>query len=101
MNGKMHASLYNHELDEMLDDLKRSLAEDKDELIFAVTENNDHVAMVLIEPSGSVYVNEIARDRLKKLWGKAYNHNIKKLMPHFLEELINQRIPVQGVKFLE
>ncbi len=92
-------ALYNHELDEMVDDLKKSLTEDKDELIFAITENNDHVAMLLIERSGSVYTNETARERLKMLWKKAYRPNMKKLMPHFVEELINNRVPVQGVKF--
>ena len=101
MNGKMHVALYNYELDEMVDDLKKSLLEDKDELIFAITENNDHVAMVLIERSGSVYVNETARERLKKLWSKAYRPNMKKLMPYLVGELSDNRVPVQGVKFLK
>ena len=97
-DGEMHYSLYEYELEELLEHLKSSLKKDKDELIFAVTENNNHVAMVLIECSGRVYINESARDKLKKFWKKAYLINIKKLIPVFVKQLNDSQIPINGVK---
>ena len=81
-----------------MDDLKLSLIKDGDEFIFAVTENNNHVAMVLIEKSGKVFVNELARNRLKDLWSGAYSDNINKLIPAFAKQLNNNEIPINGVK---
>jgi len=54
----MPYGLYEYELEELLDELKASLAADHDDYIFAVTENSGHVAMVLIEKAGHVYSNE-------------------------------------------
>ena len=48
----------------MLDELKSSLAHDRDDYIFAVTEKSGHVAMVLIEKTGHVYINEQAKEKL-------------------------------------
>jgi hypothetical protein len=45
----MPYGLYTYELEEVLDELKSSLAHDRDDYIFAVTENSGHVAMVLID----------------------------------------------------
>ena len=44
-DGDMHHELYSYELEEILDDLKSSMTHDKDDYIFAVTENGGHVAM--------------------------------------------------------
>jgi hypothetical protein len=96
--GEMQHELYEYELAEMLDDLKSSMAQDKDEFIFAVTENRVNVAMVLIEKSGQVHINEQARERLKALWPAAYESNMKKLIPAFAEMLGAGEIPVNGVK---
>ena len=68
--------------------------------IFAITAHKNDVAMILIEPPKKVYKNENARKRLKRLWKKAYSSNIKKLMPHWVNELENERIPYQGIKML-
>src|SRR6266436_5462496 len=73
----MQYGLYTYELEEVLDELKSSLAHDNDDYIFAVTENSGHVAMVLIEQSGEVYINEQARDKLKALWPAAYESNMR------------------------
>jgi hypothetical protein len=56
-DGVMHYSLYEHELEESIDEFKSSLEADQDDYIFAVTENSGHVAMVLIDKSGQVYIN--------------------------------------------
>ena len=97
-DGEMQYELYEYELEELLDELKSSLAKDKDDYIFAVTENRGHVAMVLIEKTGQVYVNEQAREKLKALWPAAYESNMKKLIPAFAKQLQEGEIPVNGVK---
>ena len=97
-DGKMQYGLYEYELEELLDDLKSSLIKDRDEFIFAITENNNDVAMVLIEKSGEVYINELARNKLKDLWSSAYLHNINKLIPAFAKQLNDGEIPINGVK---
>jgi hypothetical protein len=96
--GKMEYSLYEHELIETLDELKLSMKRDKDDYIFTVTENRGHVAMMLIEKSGEVYINEQARERLQALWPAAYKNNIKKLIPDFAQQLHESTLPINGVK---
>ena len=99
-DGEMQYGLYEYELEEILEHLKASLAEDNDEFIFAVTENSGHVAMVLIEKNGEVYINESARDRLKDLWRAAYSSNMKKLIPGFAKQLNAGVMPINGVKII-
>ena len=96
--GKMEYALYEYELLEMIDDLKLSMNQDKDDYIFSVTENNGDVAMVLIEKSGEVYINEQAREKLKKLWRLAYEINLKMLIPDLAQQLSKGEIPINGVK---
>lgn len=96
--GEMQHGLYQYELEELLGELKSSMAKDKDDYIFAVTENGGDVAMVLIEKSGQVHINEQARERLKALWPAAYESNMKSLIPAFAEQLNEGEIPVNGVK---
>lgn len=71
-DAAMQYGLYEYELEELLDELKSSLAADQDDYIFAVTENSGHVAMVLIEKSGQVHINEQAREKLRALWPATY-----------------------------
>ena len=78
-DGEMQYGLYEYELEELLDELTLSLAKDNDDYIFAVTENSGHVAMVLIEKSGQVHINERAREKLKALWPAAYERNIREI----------------------
>ena len=100
-DGKMEKKLYEYELEELVEELKKSLTEDNDDFIFSVTEHSGDVAMLLIEPSGKVYINETARNRLKRHWKKAYKNNILKLIPGFVKELKNGRIAVNGVKIVD
>jgi hypothetical protein len=96
--GKMEYALYEHELMEVLDDLRLSMKRDKDDYIFTVTENRGHVAMLLVEKSGGVYINEQARERLKILWPAAYESNMRKLIPDFAQQLYEGELPINGVK---
>lgn len=100
-DGAMQYGLYEYELEELLDELKSSLAADRDDFIFTVTENGGDVAMVLIEKSGQVYINEQAREKLQALWPAAYKSNIQKLIPAFAQQLHAGELPVNGVKTIK
>jgi len=97
-DGEMAYGLYEFEFEEELDELKASLAEDNDDYLFSVTENRGDIAMVLIEKSGQVHVNEQAREKLKAFWQSAYAGNMKKLIPDFAEQLSAGELPINGVK---
>ncbi|MBF0230195.1 MAG: hypothetical protein HQK63_11515 [Desulfamplus sp.] len=97
-NGEMQYQLYEYELQELIDDFRTSLIEDRDEFLFAVTEHTGDVAMVLIERSGATHINEVARERLMDLWKGAYLQNMKKMIPVFAKQLNQGEIPVNGVK---
>jgi hypothetical protein len=97
-DGEMQRALYEHELAAVVDELKRSLAQDKDDYIFTVTENRGHVAMVLIEKTGHVYINEQAREKLKVFWPAAYESNLNTLIPAFAQQLHEGELPINGVK---
>jgi hypothetical protein len=97
-DAAMQYGLYEYELEELLDELKLSLAADQDDYIFAVTENSGQVAMVLIEKSGQVYINEQAREKLQALWPVTYASNMKQLIPAFARQLHQGELPINGVK---
>ena len=97
-DGEMQYELYEYELEELLNELRSSMSKDKDDYIFTVTENSGHVAMVLIEKSGLMYINEHAREKLKSYWPAAYESNMKKLIPAFAKQLNEGEIPINGVK---
>jgi hypothetical protein len=103
-NGNMAQDLYEYELEELLDELIASLIEDEDDFLFAVTTHKNDLtgkqdcAMLLIEKSGAVHINEFARDRLKALWQDAYIRNMKKLIPAFAKQLHEGDLPINGVK---
>ena len=97
-DGAMQYGLYEYELEELLDDLTSSLTKDQDEYIFAVTENSGHVAMVLIEQSGHVHINEQAREKLRELWPTTYASNMQQLIPVFAKQLHAGELPINGVK---
>src|SRR5262245_17825742 len=97
-DGEMNRALYDHELAGVVDELKDSLAQDNDDYIFTVTENRGHVAMVLIEKTGQVHINEAAREKLKAFWPAAYERNMKLFIPAFAEQLEAGELPINGVK---
>jgi hydroxylamine reductase (hybrid-cluster protein) len=99
-DGVMHYSLYEYELEESLEEFKSSLEADQDDYIFSVTENSGHIAMVLIDKSGQVYINEHAREKLRTVWKNAYKHNMRLLIPTFARQLHGGVLPINGVKQL-
>ena len=100
-NGTMEYALYEHELEEVIDDLKLSMQRDKDDYIFTVTENRGHVSMAMVNKSGEIYINEVARDRLKSLWLKEYENNMRIFIPDFAQQLAKDELPIHGVKTVD
>ena len=96
-NGPMAYALYEHELVEHIDYWYNGLIADRNDFVFAVTENSGDTAMVLITKKKDIYVNEAARDKLLQWWGQAYHPNMKILIPVMAEELAHDIIAVNGV----
>jgi hypothetical protein len=99
--GKMEYSLYEYELEEHIDYWYDGLKADRDDFVFAVTENSGHVAMVLIMPDKTVLVNETARAKLSEFWQSNYSTNLKRLIPTMADELANDSLFVNGVKTVD
>ena len=96
--GKMVHALYEYELEEHIDYWYKGLKADRDEFVFVVTENSGDVAMLLIMPDKTVYINEKAREKLSALWPGRYNTHIARLIPMMAEQLANGIISVNGFK---
>jgi hypothetical protein len=97
-NGKMEYALFEFELEEHIDYWYEGVIRDGEELVFVLTENRGHVAMVLITKEKDIYVNEKAREQLVLSWDKAYTKNMERILPRMAEELANDILAVTGVK---
>ena len=100
MSGEMSEELFEYELEEHIDYWKKSLQKDKDEFLFVVTENNGHVAMLLITNKNELFINGKARCRLREFWAdkSVYEYNIELLLPVMVEDLESGSVSVNGVK---
>jgi len=105
--GEMNRELYEYELEEHVDYWKASMRRDRDEFLFVVDVRMNEVthrpnaALLLLEPSGAIWINELARDRLEALWGAAYEPNMQTLIPSFARQLKEGVLPVHGVQSLQ
>jgi hypothetical protein len=98
-NGPMSKALFEEELEDQIEEFLKSKQEDRDDYFFAITENNNHVAMLLIDEDDNVHVNEDARAVLMTFWQKqVYEHNMLILLPQMVEELNEGYYFVTGVK---
>ena len=97
-DGPMQQALYEFELEENLDYWYQGLKDDNDQFVFAVTERDGDVAMVLITKAHFIYINEQARAKLAEIWPKVYRQNIKRLLPLMAQDLTQGFIAVNGVK---
>src|SRR5712672_1353008 len=80
-DGPLAQTLFEYELKEHIEEYKQSKRADGDKFFFAITEHTQGVAMILIDESDQVHINEAARDLLKKLWPKTYKKNLQLLIP--------------------
>ncbi len=98
-DGAMSKSLFEYELQEQIGEFLKSKQEDNDDFFFAITEHDNHVAMLLIDGDDKVHVNEQARAVLKTFWQKSvYEDNILLLLPQMVDELNEGYYFVTGVK---
>ena len=98
-DGAMSKPLFEEELQDQIDEFLKSKKEDGDDFIFAITERDNQVAMLLIDRDDKVLVNEDARAELKTYWQKTvYEDNILMLLPQMVDELDEGYYFVTGVK---
>jgi hypothetical protein len=100
-DGEMAYSLYEYELQEHIDYWYDGLKANRNDFVFSVTENTGHVAMVLIMPDKTVFVNEAARAKLSEFWESSYPANMKLLIPMMARQLANDILSVNGVKNID
>jgi hypothetical protein len=96
--GKMSHALYEYELEEHIDYWYKGLKADRDDFVFVVMENSGHVAMLVIMPDKTIYINEQARAKLAEFWKINYMANMKRLIPGMAQQLASNIIYVTGVK---
>jgi hypothetical protein len=97
--GPFAQALFEFELEEHVEDYIQSRRADGDKCFFAITEHTNDVAMILVDESDNVHINEDARALLKKLWRDAYKQNLQLLIPDMAEGLDAGYIYIAGVKF--
>ena len=76
----------------------RSKQTDGDTYLFAITENTNDVAMMLIDESDQVHINAAARALLMKLWRGNYRRNLQHLIPDMAGQLDRGHLYMAGVK---
>src|SRR5574341_2648163 len=79
--GSFARALFEYELEEHIGEYTQSKKADDDKYFFAITEHTNDVAMLLIDESDHVHINDQARDLLKTLWLDAYEQNLQRLIP--------------------
>jgi hypothetical protein len=98
-DGTMSKSLFENELLVQADEFLKSKREDLDDIFFAITEEENQVAMLLIDGDETIFVNEEAREVLKLFWQKSvYEDNMLMLLPQMVDELSEGYYFVTGVK---
>jgi len=97
-DGAFALALFEYELEEHIKEYVLSKHTDGDKYFFAITENSDNVAMLLIDEGDKVHVNEKARAKLKRLWRGAYRENLLRLIPDMARQLDAGYLYAAGVK---
>ncbi len=97
----MNHMLYESEIEIHIEDWYKSIKADQDEFAFAILEDGDQIAMVIIMRDKTVYVNEAARQKLKELWPTTYNKNLHQMIPMMADILADGVIFFTGVKTSE
>jgi hypothetical protein len=108
-DGAMSLDLYDFELKSEISYLRKSLRKDKEDYVICITSNHHiptdtyRVAMLLIAQGsklqeGKMYINEAARERLKKLWKDNYFNNMKMMIPAFANSLYEGQLAITGVR---
>jgi hypothetical protein len=97
-DAPLEIELYKWELEEHVQEYFASKKEDKDKYFIAITEHTNDVAMLLIDDKNHLYINEKAREELKKIWHKSYKRNMKILIPQMAQNLFDGYVFISGIK---
>lgn len=95
-NEEMSSDLFNDNLINFKDEFIRSMNQDNEDVIFALDEHNNQIAMLLIEKNGNCYSNSEAKSKLKEYWKSNFENNLKKLIPYMAKQLKSGEIAVTG-----
>ena len=100
-DGPLAQPLFEYELEEHIAEYLHSKLDDNDKYFIAVTEHTNDVAMLLIDESNQVHINENARAMLKRLWRNAYRDNLQHLIPDMAQQLAAGYLWAAGVKEMD
>ena len=92
--------LYDEALAEYEAEFKESLQKDADDALLCLFVDSGEVAMMLIEPEGSIYRNQDALQRLRALWPQSFDANFQTLIPMFAADISKGMFGVAGIKWL-
>lgn len=100
--GAFSRALFEFDLEDRIEAYLQSKREDGDKYLFVIAEKSNEIAMMLIDESDEVHVNEEARALLMKFWqGEIYKSNIRLFMPDMVNELDKGNHYFAGVKVQE
>ena len=92
--------LYVEELADYEDELKDSLNQDADDALLCVFADRGEVAMMVVEPGGTIYRNEKAVAKLQAMLPKTLDVNLQVLLPMFSADISRGDFGVAGIKWL-
>ena len=86
---EMSYDLYEFNLEDNIDFWKKGMHEEESAFVIAVTEDNGDVAMLLITDKEELFINELAREKLRQYWHleDEYSKNMEFLIPDIAKEL--------------
>lgn len=105
----MSPYLYELKLKPEISYLRKSLKEDRENYVVCITSqryiptDTYEVGMLLIGKGsklqdGEIYINETARERLKKLWKENYVNNMQLMIPAFASTLDEGELAITGIR---
>jgi hypothetical protein len=100
-DGPMAYALYEYELKGEINYWYKGLKRDQESFVFVITENRGQVAMVLIKPDKTVYINEEARKKLQAYWQDNYVPNIERFLPAMVHDISAGYFFETGVKIFK
>ena len=86
-HGRFSWSLFEWDIEDHLQLYLGSKAQDGDDYLLVISADEYQVAMILIDDTDYVHVNEKAREKLQTLWPATYVENIRLMIPPIARQL--------------
>jgi hypothetical protein len=99
--NNMSLALYQDKMVKHLDEWYEGLKDDREDLLFVITEMAGEIAMVVIDKNRNIYVNEESKEYLSKIWTKNYTKNIKFLIPMMADHINEAVFSITGVSIIK